>query len=145
VPSLEKEQLLAYFDETYHGLIRRDREGPHRDQPQQTQKWEEAFPGRALASFYLQTEHQLPPQQAAVADVDGSADEGIDGIHYDAATHRLVLIQAKGGGDGPDSEPSLLEVIRFIDGARCPVSSVESNPPDEDSPAPHGTLKSALT
>ena len=118
MPSLEKEQLLSYFNETYHSLVRRNRCGPNRDQEEHADKWESAFPGRAIASFYLQTAHQLTTQKAAEADVDGGQDEGIDSIHYDPSTHQLILIQAKGGGDGPNSQPSLADVIRFIDGAK---------------------------
>lgn len=117
MPSIEKEQLLHYLNETYHSLIRHDR-GPNHNQPQRQDIWDEAFPGRALACFYLQTNHQLTPEQAAQTDVDGGGDEGIDSFHYDPQKNLLVLIQTKGGGDGPGSCPNLVECIRFIDGAR---------------------------
>jgi len=126
VPSLEKEQLLAYFHETYQDLVRRNREGPNRDEEQPAARWDRAFPGRALGCFYLQT-LGITPTEAALADVDGGNDEGIDSFHYDSTNHRLILLQAKGGGDGPGNQPSLAETNRFIIGIRSFLSGNHAN------------------
>jgi hypothetical protein len=126
VPSLEKEQLLSYFHETYQDLVRRNREGPNRDEEQPAARWDQAFPGRALGCFYLQT-LGITPAEAALADVDGGNDEGIDSFHYDSSNHRLVLLQAKGGGDGPGNQPTLAETNRFIIGIRSFLSGYHTH------------------
>lgn len=114
--SLEKEQVLAYLTEVYAPLIRRARCGPNRDQNEREDQWNSAFPSRALASFFLQSTASLSPEQAASCDVDGGTDEGIDAIHFDPRGHEIYLIQAKAGGDGAGHQPTLPEVIRFLDG-----------------------------
>lgn len=119
MPSLEKEQLLTYFQETYHGLVKRNRVGPNRDQAQSVAAWELAFPGRALGCFYLQTAQGQEASVTVTADVDGGDDQGIDLFYYDPSSHRLILLQAKGGqDDGPDRCPSLADTNRFITGIR---------------------------
>ncbi|MBX3740136.1 MAG: AIPR family protein [Akkermansiaceae bacterium] len=116
MPSLEKEQVLAYLAETYTPLIRRARCGPEHDEDERENLWNSAFPSRALACFFLQVTASLSPEDATNSDVDGGADEGIDGIHYDARRHELFLIQAKAAGDGSGHQPTLPELIRFLNG-----------------------------
>lgn len=109
--SLEKTQLLEYFEANYRSILRR-RTGENQA------KQDEAFPGRAITAFALQRLTGILPSDAFLWDVDGGNDEGIDSFYFDSAKHTLFLIQGKGGGDGGDDQPRLTELQRFLGGVR---------------------------
>jgi hypothetical protein len=78
---------------------------------------ENFFLTRGLAAYSLQHHSQITPRTAAESIVDGSGDNGIDAIYYDAKSKYLYFVQSKWIHNGK-GEPENGEVKKFISGIK---------------------------
>ncbi|WP_282117333.1 AIPR family protein [Cellulophaga baltica] len=78
---------------------------------------ENFFLTRALAAYSLEHHSQITPRTAAESIVDGSGDNGIDAIYYDAKSKYLFLVQSKWIHNGK-GQPENGEVKKFISGIK---------------------------
>ena len=78
---------------------------------------ENFFLTRALAAYSLEHHCQITPRTSAESIVDGSGDNGIDAIYYDAKSKYLFLVQSKWIHNGK-GEPENGEVKKFISGIK---------------------------
>jgi hypothetical protein len=78
---------------------------------------ENFFLTRGLAAYSLQHHSQITPKTAAESIVDGSGDNGIDAIYYDAKNKYLYFVQSKWIHNGK-GEPENGEVKKFISGIK---------------------------
>ena len=78
---------------------------------------ENFFLTRALAAYSLEHHCQIAPRTASESIVDGSGDNGIDAIYYDAKSKYLFLVQSKWIHNGK-GEPENGEVKTFISGIK---------------------------
>jgi hypothetical protein len=78
---------------------------------------ENFFLTRALSAYALQHHSQITPILAADAVTDGSDDQGLDAIYYDAHSKCLYLVQSKWIHNGK-GEPENGDVKKFISGIK---------------------------
>lgn len=78
---------------------------------------ENFFLTRALSAYALQHHSQITPILASDAVTDGSDDQGLDAIYYDAHSKCLYLVQSKWIHNGK-GEPENGDVKKFISGIK---------------------------
>lgn len=64
---------------------------------------DKVFLTHALAAFAIAQLSGIVPAEAAKAVTDGSGDNGINALHYDATTKTMYVVQAKWHSDGNGS------------------------------------------
>jgi len=70
---------------------------------------------RCLAAYAVYCIGDTTLEDAAIAVVDGSDDNGIDAIHYSSSTKRMIIVQSKWKKDGT-GEPDSGDTRKFKDG-----------------------------
>jgi hypothetical protein len=61
------------------------------------------FLTRSLAAFAISQLAGIPPEEAAKSVTDGTSDNGVDALHYDRASKKMYVVQAKWHSDGNGS------------------------------------------
>lgn len=109
---LHVRHIESALDTNFAGHIDLDDVGGPTEEAQRA-----AFLTRSLAAYPVVAFTGASPAEVALGVTDGSDDDGIDLVHYDAAQERLYLVQSKWRADGNGS-PSVSEVQKFLQGIK---------------------------
>ncbi|GIO33670.1 MULTISPECIES: AIPR family protein [Paenibacillus] len=102
-------QIKNYLLRAYKGLIDLSDCNPNEN--------ENFFLTRALTAYAIQNLAQVDPATASKYVVDGSNDNGIDGIYFDDKMKVLYIVQSKWIGNGT-GEPENGDIKKFIAGTK---------------------------
>ncbi len=94
---LHVNQIAGALERQFNGLIDLS------DVTENVDERRKCFLTRSLAAFAISQLAGIPPEEAAKSVTDGTADNGVDALHYDRASKKMYVVQAKWHSDGNGS------------------------------------------